>query len=369
MKLICHITTVHPARDTRIFYKECKSLAGAGYDVKLLVINGESFEEEGVKVIGVPCHFSGRLKRFRKASKAIYNAALHLNADLYHFHDPEVLPSATKLVKKGKKVIYDVHEDVPRQLLSKHYIPRIFRKSVAFVTEKFENHYASKMSGIITATEFIRDRFSKIHKQVIDIKNYPVFNELDKEAIKKDKKAEIFYVGSITRERGITELVKALEKTNSNIRLNLAGKYAPDQYRNDLAGLKGWQKVNEIGFADRKKVEELSDRSFAGIVTLQPIINYLDALPVKMFEYMVAGLPVIASDFPLWKEIVEGNQCGLCVDPMNPDEISQAIDHLFANPEEAQKMGTNGRNAVIEKYNWDLEEKKLIGFYKKLLND
>jgi glycosyltransferase involved in cell wall biosynthesis len=336
--------------------------------VKLLVVNGESFEEDGVDVIGVPSYFSNRWQRFRQVSKALYNKALSVDAELYHFHDPEFLPYAAKLVRKGKWVIYDVHEDLPRQLLSKHYIPRLFRKFAAYIVEKLENHYARKLSGIITATEFIRDRFSKMHQQVLDIKNYPVINEPDLKPVNQNKKAEVFYVGSLTRERGITEVVMALEKTNSDIRLNLAGKYAPEAFRNELVHLQGWQKVNEIGFADRKKVNQLSDRSFAGIVTLHPIINYLDALPVKMFEYMAAGLPVIASDFRLWREIVEENHCGICVNPMKPGEISQAIDHLYVNPEEAQTMGANGRRAVIEKYNWGIEEKKLIDFYKQMLN-
>ncbi len=369
MKHICHITTVHPERDTRIFYKECKSLARAGFEVKLLVVNGESFEEDGVKVIGVPCDFNGRLQRFRKASKAVYNKAVSLDADVYHFHDPEFLSSAAKLVKRGKKVIYDVHEDLPRQMLNKHYIPKLFRRSFAAIVERNENKHARKMSGIITATDFIKDRFMKFHQRVEAIKNYPILPEnIHEKRQEKKQSNEIVYVGSITRERGLTELIQALPLLRQDIRLNLAGKYAPEAYREDLTKLDGWQKVNEIGFANRKKVDELFGSSFAGIVTLHPIINYLDALPVKMFEYMAAGMPVIASDFPLWKEIVEGNKCGVCVDPLKPEAIAEAILYLYDNQKEATQMGFNGKKAIKAIYNWSVEEEKLVAFYKQILN-
>ena len=370
MKHICHITTVHPERDTRIFYKECKSLASNGNKVTLLVVNGDSFEEDGVQVTSLPCKFKGRIQRFRKASKTAFKKALEINADIYHFHDPEFLVAASKLVKRGSKVIYDVHEDLPRQLLSKHYIPKYLRKPVSVFVEKLENRYARQMTGIVTATDFIRDRFLQFHNKVESIKNYPILPAISNESkLKANKNAEIVYVGSITNERGLTELIKALELTKTDIRLNLAGKYAPEEYRNELVKLGGWGKVNEIGFANRVKVRELFQKSFAGMVTLHPIINYLDALPVKMFEYMADKLPVIASDFHLWKEIVEGNNCGICVNPMDPEAIANAINWIYEHPDGAEEMGQNGLKAVHEIYNWAIEEKKLINFYNNLLNN
>ena len=364
---VCHITTVHPAKDTRIFYKECKSLAKAGFEVNLLVINSESFLEDDVNVIGLSCDFNNRLGRFRKASKVIYNKALELNADIYHFHDPELLVMASKLIKKGKKVIYDVHEDLPRQLLSKHYIPKPIRKPIANLVEYFENKYATKMTGIITATDFIKDRYLKFHEEVAAIKNYPILSAETKFLRPfEEKQKEIVYVGSITKERGLSELVKAMDLLGSEISLNLAGTYAPKDYRDELIKTQGWEKVNEIGFANREKVKELFDRSFAGLVTLHPIINYLDALPVKMFEYMASGVPVIASNFPLWKAIVEGENCGICVNPLDPKSIAEAIEWIYNHPKEAEEMGQNGFKAVTEIYNWSIEEQKLIDFYNKI---
>jgi glycosyltransferase involved in cell wall biosynthesis len=114
-------------------------------------------------------------------------------------------------------------------------------------------------------------------------------------------------------------------------------------------------------------VAKILENSLAGIVTFLPSPNHLEAQPNKMFEYMSAGIPVIASDFPLWREIISGNDCGLLVNPLKPLEIAGAIDYLVNNPAEAKRMGRNGRLAVIEKYNWPMEEKKLLRFYDSIL--
>ena len=128
----------------------------------------------------------------------------------------------------------------------------------------------------------------------------------------------------------------------------------------------GWEKTDHLGWLDRSGVEQVLQESVAGLVTLHPVINYVDALPVKMFEYMAAGVPVIASDFALWRQIIEGNQCGLCVDPLDPQAIAAAIDYLIANPTEAKQMGLNGQRSVRERFNWSIEEQKLLKLYQSL---
>ena len=147
----------------------------------------------------------------------------------------------------------------------------------------------------------------------------------------------------------------------------MAGEISESKVEESLKSSSGWVNVNELGLLDRKSVKSVMSESLAGIVTFHPHLNHIESQPNKMFEYMSAGLPVIASNFPLWKSIIEGNKCGICVDPKKPDQIANAIDFLFENPKIAISMGENGKKSIMKKYNWSIEEKKLIKLYEKLL--
>jgi len=362
---ICHITTVHPAKDMRIFYKECVSLAKAGYDVKLIVINGKSETIDGVEIIGVPCSFHSKLQRFRKAGKAAYEKALQLNAAVYHFHDPEFLWFGYKLLKQGKKVIYDVHEDVPRQILGKAWIPAIVRKPFSYLFEKFENYFASKLTAIVTVTDFIAARFEKVNARVIKVKNYPILAMLPEPTDWNSKKEQLCYIGDITRVRGIAEMVKPLE--GLAVKLALGGKFSQQGLREEVMQLAGWNNVTEYGFVDRQQAKQMLAESKIGLVLLHPIINYQDALPVKLFEFMAAGIPVVATNLRLQQQIVETAQCGMVVNPFNTSEVRAAIQYLLQHPEAAQQMGANGRKAVLQHYSWANEEANLLKLYSDIL--
>ena len=231
----------------------------------------------------------------------------------------------------------------------------------------YESWACAKLDGVIAATPFIRDKFLRVNPMTVDINNYPLLEELENTSFWAEKRKEVCYIGGIAKIRGIQEVCAAMALLKSDARLNLGGLFFEPSLENGVKSLPGWQRVNSMGFLDRDHVREALSRSMAGLVTLHPIINYLDALPVKMFEYMCAGIPVIASDFPLWREIIGGNNCGLLVDPLDPAAIAKAIDYLVENPREAQRMGQNGRRAVKERYNWESEEKKLLRFYDKIL--
>lgn len=361
---VCHLTTVHPAKDPRIFQKECVSLAAAGYDVTLIVANGKPEEDRGVKIVGVPVQYHGRLQRIRQAPKAVYRKAMEVNADIYHFHDPEFLPYAAKLKKKGKIVVYDAHEDLPRQVLSKYYLPAIVRKTMSKALEWYENRTAKKLDYLITATDFIKDRFCKINPQVGSVKNFPLLNEIPEIPSWESRKDEVAYVGVNAGIRGVKEMVKAMEYTQAT--LNLGGNFNPPELEKEVSAYEGWKNVNALGFIDRDQVKEVYAQSKIGLVTLHPTINYQDALAVKMFEYMGNGMAVIASDFPLWKGIINKHQCGICVNPLDPKAIAGGINYLLSHQEEAKAMGENGRKAVLEKYNWSKEEEKLLKIYNGL---
>ncbi len=363
MHRIVHLTSAHPRHDTRIFLKQCRTLAAHGYDVTLIVADGKGAElRDGVRIVDAG-RLEGRLKRIFTTTGRVLALALAIDADIYHLHDPELIPAGLKLKRMGKTVIFDAHEDVPRQLLGKPYLGPVSRRVLSFAYALFERYACARFDGIIAATPFIRDGFLKINPNTVDVNNFPMIGELDAAAPWTSKQAEVCYVGGIGAIRGIRELVHAGAALQSSARINLAGAFSEPALEAEVKTAPGWARVNPLGVLERAAVRSLMMRSVAGIVTFHPLPNHLDAHPTKMFEYMSSGIAVIASDFPLWREIVEGNACGVCVDPLDPAALAAAIDRLVTRPDLAKRMGENGRKAVLEKYNWSVQAKKLTDFY------
>ena len=219
----------------------------------------------------------------------------------------------------------------------------------------------------MAATPFIRDKFLKINTHTVDINNYPKVEEFTISESTIRATNQICYIGGLANVRGIEEMVQSVGLLKNKAILKIAGNFADKKLEEKVIKMSGWQSVDFLGYIDREGINHTLNSSIAGLVVLHPTISYIDSLPVKMFEYMCAGIPVIASDFPLWRSIIDDAQCGLCVDPLAPQEIANAMDYLITHPDKALVMGKKGRQAVIEKYNWSNEEAKLLSFYSKIL--
>ena len=362
---IIHLTSAHTRFDTRIYLKMCSSLAKINnYRVNMVVADGKGDELiNDVNIYDVGATVGGRFQRMTNTVSKVFNKAIELDGDVYHLHDPELILIGLRL-----KAIFDSHEDVPKQIYSKPYLCGISKIVLSKVIAFFEKVWCEKFDGVITATPSIRDKFLRINHNTIDINNYPMIGELcTEEASHSLKENAICYIGGIARIRGISEIITAIGFFKTNARLLLCGDYSETDLADKVKLLFGWKKVEELGFLDRAGVRTVMQKSIAGLVTFLPAPNHIDSQPNKMFEYMSAGLPVIASNFPLWVEIIEGNNCGICVDPLKPEAIADAIDFFVNNPQKAAEFGKNGQAAVIKKYNWSIEEKKLLDFYSHLL--
>ena len=367
---VMHLTSVHAWDDVRIFLKQCATLAHCGYDVALAAPRDQDADDSGVRLIAVP-RARGRLQRFTRTFASVTRAALREQAHLYHFHDPELIPLALLLKVIGRRVVYDVHENLPEQVLTKPWIPRWLRPLASSGAGLAERLAAALCDGVVAATPAIARRFPA-HKTAT-VQNFPIPGELHNGQTPPfaQRLPHAVYVGGITRGRGICEVVEAIGRLPRSLqaRLSLAGGFRPASLQQEVQDSEGWARVDFHGWRSRSDVGQLMREARMGLVTFHPLPNHVDAQPNKLFEYMSAGLPVVASDFPLWREIIESQRCGILVDPKQSTPIAEAICWLLEHPREAERMGRRGRRAVTQRYNWDIEKRNLLTFYRGILHE
>ena len=359
---ICHLTTAHTYDDTRIFLKQCVSLSKK-YNVSLININSpnELTTLKNTTLININYKAKNRIKRFLFTTYKVYKRAKLLNADVYHFHDPDFIPYGILLRLNGKKVIYDIHESYGLSLLDRDYIPSILKKPIAHMFNIFEKTTSRYFNYLIPATPFIESEFIKFNHKKKTINNYPILNELKTDSSSTKREDAICFVGNISKERGFYEMIKATKKTKT--KLYLAGNI-PKELKKELSNN---THVIYLGFINRKEYANLIQKCIAGFVIYHPSNNHINSQPNKLFEYMSAELPIIGSNFSLWKKIIEENKCGICCDPLNINSIVNAINWMKENKKQLTLMGKNGFNSVKKIYNWKVEEKKLFNIYEEVI--
>ncbi|HET6174587.1 MAG TPA: glycosyltransferase family 4 protein [Gaiellales bacterium] len=361
---VCHVTTVHHADDHRILWKECVSLQAAGYDVTLIAPATHDLEIAGVKVVALPPSSSNRARRMLARPLAAFRAALDLDAALYHFHDPEFLPHALRLARRGKPVIYDVHEDLPKQLLTKPWISPALRRPAAWCANRVELAAVQRLSAVICSEPPYVERLSPHARRAVLVANFPRLEEISPGPWEERARAAC-YIGDLSRIRGLIELVDAMSDVAGH--LELAGSFDSSLGRQDLEASPGWQRVRFHGRIGRPEIAALLRRCRVGVVPLHAVPNYVVAWPVKLFEYMAAGLPVVATDVPPWNGIIARFRCGICVPVSDSRALAAAITRLFDDADEAREMGERGRRAVEQHYSWTSQEANLLGLYEELL--
>lgn len=346
----------------------CKTLS-AEHEVELIVADGLGDQYvDRISIIDVG-KASGRLGRFFKSISAVKLKAQERKADLYHLHDPELLTIAMKLKRAtGAIVVFDAHEDVPLQLMDKPWIPSFLRGTVANCYSWYEKRICRRLDAVVSVTPIICERYKGFVRRVRMVANFPMKSEFERSAKpSEERERSAVYVGGLTPSRGAKQMVEAAGI--AKIGLHLAGPFSDELFEKELRALPGWRFVTYHGVVDRQEVSRLLDRSSLGLVTLQATRSYREAYPIKMFEYMASGLPFVASDFPLWNEIVCYTKCGVMADPSNPQAIAGAMLKIIDKPEVAHEMGRNGRKAVAERFNWEREAMTLLTLYSELAEE
>ena len=375
---IIHLTSAHPRYDTRIYVKMCSSLANQGHDVSLIVADGKGDEiKGGVKIYDVGL-VTNRFYRFFFTILKVYTKAIKLNAKVYHFHDPELLLISWMLkLNSQAKIIYDVHENVKKDILGKAWIPLFFRRFISDLFVLTEKLALKFIDYIIIAEDSYVENY-KNSNNVVSVRNYPIIGLRNKNItlknIKDDSHLNILYVGGVTKIRGAIELIESLNflllAGYKNIKLKLIGPIYID-FKNELFELINKYRLNSYvsipGVISHKKVYDELERAHIGLSILHPDPNFIESIPTKLYEYMSVGIPVIASNFTLWKKIIDMHNCGICVNPLNPKDIAEAIIYIIDNPIKSMKMGANGIAPVEDLYNWEKESLKLIKIYDEIL--
>lgn len=374
MTRVCHITSTHGNHDQRILLKECVSLANAGYEV-FQVAKGDDGEYEGVTLVGTGETKPSLWYRFLVRPRHVYKRALELDADIYHFHDMELLPYAKKLKKHGKKVIFDCHEDFASRFAESDALPlpKPLMRLLAKAYARYESGVVSKMDAVISVTPHICDRLARDNDNTVMITNYPIVDPDSpwSQPREYDQNSDyLCFTGQVScKLYGLDVAVRAMQG-QADHRFVIAG---PPRRESDLELIAAEDKddvVDYLGTVPYLELPALVGGSFAALVTVAYIPNTCGRLGTlgvnKLFEAMLCGVPVIFTNFELWHDINERYHFGFEVEQGDVGELKAAISAILKNPQEAADMGKRGREAVLSEFNWKSQEEKLFDLYERI---
>ena len=368
MPSVVHLTTVHDPFDSRIFHRQCKSLTEAGYHIALLAPGGKDSKVEGIEVGGLP-RYEHRILRMSLGVGRTLLKALGKRADLYHFHDPELIPAGLLLRLLGKSVVYDIHEDNRTALEEREYLPAPLRALAARLLTWAEEA-SSRHFHLVLAERYYAERFPR-GETVLNYARFPVLDEDRLLARPRAGHPRLIYTGNVKPYRG-AHLHAGLLQHLPDAELFLVGRCEPELAAELRAGSDPGRLHFEGvgGYVPHQRIVSyyLRECWTAGLALFPPGRHTRRKELTKVFEYMAYGIPVLCADFPNLRQIVEGAECGICVDPGNGTAGAEAVRYLWEHPEAARRMGENGRNAARTTYNWDTQAEKLLHLYDTIMN-
>ncbi len=369
MKIVV-LTTVHRKGDNRIFFKEIASLKKKYEDVYFVVSSEEKapFELEGIKIhpLPVPNSFFSRLIKnqivaFRKIRK--------LKPDVIHFHDPELILFAWIFKKFLRtKIIFDIHENVSESLLTRNYIPAIFRKFVSKTYSLIEKMLIKDFDALIIAETSYR----KIYGETpVEILNYPILHSSSFEK-NFDDVINFAYVGGITEARCIFQIIEIfarVKKFSPESKLFLIGPFASKELENRvktrIEKLNIKNNVSVYGFLEITEVYNILKKAHIGFSLMKPLENYKESLSTKIFDYMANKMTYFVSDFPIYKKYARQDETGFMVDCETIEFVVDKIKMLLENRKLLKEYAERGFLKVSTEWNWQTQEEKLLKLYEE----
>ena len=363
---VVHLTTVHHAYDPRILQREARSLAEGGYEVHLLARHEKAEEWEGVRIHPLP-QVSGRMRRLLLQREAL-RKAIALKADIYHFHDPELIPLGAYLKKKTRaRVIYDIHEE--------YWQRGVEGKIIAFL-ERWALHW---LDGVVSAHPSVHERVQQYAPQLpaVCIMNYPLIHARCPVESRSMHPLRLIYTGVMARRRGLMRLLALMREAKAlgkDWQLILAGvgylledlqeaeAFIAREGLTDCVIRYGWDE-----YLAYRHIESLLCEAHVGVYLSEPYPNILQSIPTKFYEFLHAGLPMVVSDFPHWRAFVEELGCGVVISPEDTQGIIARLSEWQEHPARYNEIATRARKAS-EKFRWSIMEERLLDFYARLLH-
>ncbi len=353
----------HKPWDTRIFHKEARSLQRAGYKVVLIIPHSEDYEKDHIQIVSIPLPRKGWEQLVKCPWKILRKGLEQPKEAVFHLHDSELLLVGIALKIMGRRVIYDAHEDTPLQISYQHWIPGLIKPMYALFYKLLEKLAGWWFDAIIVAEPVIAKYFPL--KKVVLIRNFPIAESFRREPIDADRKDYLTYVGLLSKVRGVVEMLEGHRLATEKVKVDfvLGGKFAPASLEQELLPK---YKVQYRSWLSYDEMISVLFSSKIGIIVPHPIERYKTNYPVKLFEYMAAGLPVIAAKEGESANFVKEVSAGILVDPLDEKQIAEAIITLMQDPSQAKAMGLRGRQLIFDKYNWEKESEKLLQLYQTL---
>ncbi|MFS0703561.1 glycosyltransferase family 4 protein [Cellulomonas sp. 179-A 9B4 NHS] len=360
-----HVSSAHPWIDNRIHYRECESLAAAGFDVTLVAVASDVDSYRGsTRVMQIPRR--SRARRLLLGAPQAVLRAVRTRSDVVHLHDPELIWAIPLFRALGRKVVYDAHEDLPQQVRTKAYLTG-WRRTGAIVLARLLVRTARYADRVVAATESVAERFPP--EKVTVIHNYPPLLAAEQELTPIAQRARVaLYVGSLGWNRGLRTMASLPSAPSfpEGWEVRVVGPIG-SAMRDEAIAAGGVQPATIVGPLAPAVARGEMARARIGLVLLRATPAYVESLPTKMFEYFAAGMPVIASDFPAWRAIVRDGDCGLLVDPEDPDAVARALRRYEEEPELLERHSTNARRLAETRYNWGSEASALVDLYESLV--
>lgn len=367
-KKICHISTAHSALSGRLLDRECMKLAEAGYDTTLIAQYDKNEIIGGVKIVAFP-KANSRIYRMTLLNIYMLFKALRQKADLYHFHDPELMFVGSLLKLSGKKVIYDIHEDLPKQIHNKPYLSKSIVPYLSKAIEKVEAFFAKRFDGLVTVVPSIEKRLLRSNANTIMYRNFPEMKLIDSAVAKKrdDNKFRIIYPGSLSKVRGVEDIINVVAMYKGEVELILGGRWSHKAFEEHCKNLEGWKYVKYLGRLPQKEVYEYMKSSDLGVHIIHDKPSHRIGYPMKAFEFMACKVPFLISDIGNKRELFEG--AALFIEPQNLEDIKQNISSLIKDKKLGEQLSTYGRKKVEEVYNLESEVDRLLKFYENILEE